>query len=73
MTDQPASLDSHGPSTEAGAEPCEDCAPATGRAILIAFAFAAFAAFIAADFATGGKLTAWTAGLLAGLRRQASK
>lgn len=67
MTDQPASLDSSGP--PAPDAPCEDCAPATGRAILFAVAFAAFAAFVAADFATGGKLTAWTAALLAGLRR----
>ena len=49
-------------------EPCEDCAPGTGRAILLAFAFAAFAAWVAADFATGGKLTAWAAATLAGLR-----
>lgn len=63
MTDQPAS-----PDPPAAEEPCEDCAPATGRAVLIAFAFAAFAAWVAADFATGGRLTAWAVGTLAALR-----
>ena len=62
MTDQPA---------DPGAEPCEDCAPGRGRAILLAFAFAAFAAYVAADFVTGGKLTAWTVATLAGLRGKA--
>ena len=63
MTDQPASPD------VPADEPCEECAPNTGRAVLLAFAFAAFAAWVAADFATGGKLTAWAAATLAGLRR----
>lgn len=49
-------------------QPCEDCSPATGRAVLFAFAFAAFAAWVAADFATGGKLTAWAVGTLTALR-----
>ena len=68
MTDQPANLDSSGNGITPDAEPCEDCASGTGRAVLLAFAFAAFAAWVAADFATGGKLTAWAAATLAGLR-----
>ena len=64
MTDQPASPDV----PEAAEQPCEDCSPATGRAVLFAFAFAVFAAWVAADFATGGRLTAWAAGTLAALR-----
>lgn len=70
MTDQP---DSSAQTAKlfTDEEPCEDCTSHTGRAFLLAFAFAAFAAYVAADFALGGKLTAWTAGLLAGLRRQA--
>ena len=64
MTDQPASPDP----PAAAEEPCEDCSSVTGRAVLFAFAFAAFAAWVAADFATGGKLTAWAAATLAGLR-----
>jgi hypothetical protein len=43
----------------AAAEPCADCLSARG--ILFAAAFAAFAAYVAADFALGGKLTAWVA------------
>ena len=63
MTDQPAS-----PDPAAAAEPCEDCASVTGRGVLLAVAFAAFAAWVAADFATGGKLTGWAVATLAALR-----
>jgi hypothetical protein len=45
---------------------CEWCAGL--RVVLFATMFAAFAAYVAADFATGGKLTAYVAGALAGLR-----
>ena len=31
----------------------------SGKGILLAVGFAAFAAYVAADFATGGALTAW--------------
>lgn len=43
----------------------------TGRGVILAVAFAAFAAYVAADFATGGKLTAAAAGALAALRGRA--
>lgn len=46
-----------------------DCATCiTARGILIALGFAAFAAYVAADFATGGRLTGIVVGALAGLR-----
>ena len=64
MSDQPASPDTP-PAVE---EPCEDCSPVTGRAVFLAVAFAAFAAWVAADFATGGKLTGWAVATLAALR-----
>ena len=70
MTDQPANPD---PPAAAADEPCEDCVSHPGRAFLLAFAFAAFAAWVAADFATGGKLTAWAMGTLAALRRGQSE
>jgi hypothetical protein len=55
------------PGPEGGA--AEDCASClTARGVLIAAGFAAFAAFVAADFATGGRLTAAMLGLLATLR-----
>ena len=64
MTDQPASPDT----PPAAEEPCEDCSPVTGRAVFLAVAFAAFAAWVAADFATGGKLTGWAVATLTALR-----
>lgn len=45
------------------AEECESCIGARG--VLLALGFAAFAAYVAADFATGGKLTAAVLGALA--------
>jgi hypothetical protein len=55
------------PGPESGA--AEDCATCiTARGVLIALGFAAFAAFVAADFATGGRLTALAVGALATLR-----
>jgi hypothetical protein len=46
-----------------------DCATCiTARGILFALAFAAFAAYVAADFATGGRVTAVALGALATLR-----
>jgi hypothetical protein len=59
------------PGPEGGAEggADEDCPTCiTGRAFLIALGFAAFAAYVAADFATGGRLTAVALGALASLR-----
>lgn len=39
------------------ADECDNCLSAKG--IMLAVGFAAFAAYVAADFATGGKLTGW--------------
>lgn len=55
------------PEDEAGAAGgCAWCAGA--RTVLFAVAFAAFAAYVAADFATGGRVTLYVAGALSGLR-----
>jgi disulfide bond formation protein DsbB len=54
------------PGPEGGAEECATCI--TARGIMIALGFAAFAAYVAADFATGGRLTAVALGLVATLR-----
>lgn len=61
----------------AGADPaagaageCENCL--RGRTVVAALAFAAFAAYVAADFATGGKLSAAVLGALAALRGRAA-
>lgn len=51
---------------EGGAEECAACI--TARGILLAVAFAAFAAYVAADFATGGRVTAVALGTLATMR-----
>jgi hypothetical protein len=53
------------PDTEPAAEPerCAECM--SGRAIILAAAFAAFAAYVAADFMSGGRLTAYLLGLFA--------
>jgi hypothetical protein len=52
-----------GPAAEAEAgAPCADCL--SGRSIMLIAAFAAFAAYVAADFMSGGRLTAAVAGLL---------
>lgn len=50
----------------------DDCANCLGpRSILLALAFAAFAAYVAADFATGGRVTAAALGLVAAVRGRA--
>lgn len=57
-----------GPGAAAG----DDCATCLGaRAILLALAFAAFAAYVAADFATGGRVTAAALGAVAAVRGRA--
>jgi len=48
------------------AKPCDTCM--SGRAMLGVFAFAALTAFVAADLASGGRLTAYVVGLVASLR-----
>jgi hypothetical protein len=69
MTDQ--SPEASGAEDQAP-EAADDCATCiTGRGILLALGFAAFAAFVAADFATGGRLTAAVAGTVAALRGRA--
>jgi len=69
MSDQPAEIP---PGTDPGAG--DPAAPAgiTGRGILLALGFAAFAAYVAADFATGGRLTTWALAALAALRGRES-
>ncbi len=70
MTDQ--SAEASGPADPPAAEGAEDCAACiTARGVLLAVAFAAFAAYVAADFATGGRLTAVALGALAALRGRA--
>ncbi len=67
MTDQ--SAEASGPADPAAAGGAEDCATCiSARGILFALGFAAFAAYVAADFATGGRLTAVALGALATLR-----
>lgn len=73
MTDQvstPAEGNGKAPgATAPGASEADDCATCiTARGVLIALGFAAFAAYVAADFATGGRLTALALGALATLR-----
>jgi hypothetical protein len=51
---------------QTGGEPCEDCARISGWGVIAAVAFAAFAAYVAADFATGGRMTALILALLPG-------
>jgi hypothetical protein len=65
-----AGADPAGPAEAAAAAEAEGgCAWCAGaRVVLFAAAFAMFAAYVAADFATGGRLTAYVAGALAGLR-----
>jgi hypothetical protein len=68
MTDQ--SAEASGAEDQApAADECATCISARG--ILLALAFAGFAAFVAADFATGGRLTAAVAGTVAALRGRA--
>ena len=65
MTDESAeAAPTAGP--EGGAEDCATCI--TARGLFIALAFAAFAAYVAADFATGGWITAAGLSALATLR-----
>lgn len=65
MTDESAeAAPAAGP--EGGAEECATCI--TARGVLFAVAFAAFAAYVAADFATGGWITAAGLSALATLR-----
>lgn len=55
------------PDTAAAAS--EDCATClSGRAITLAVVFGLFAAYCAADFATGGQLTTWLAALVTSAR-----
>jgi hypothetical protein len=71
MTDQSAEAsgaEGQAPAAE-GAEDCAACI--TARGILLALAFAGFAAYVAADFATGGRLTAAVVGTVAALRGRA--
>jgi len=58
-----------GPADPPPAGPGDDMQAAGARVALIAVGFAAFAAYVAADFATGGRLTAWVIGLFAALGR----
>lgn len=47
----------------------EECATCmSGRAITLAVVFGLFAAYCAADFATGGRLTTWLAAMVASAR-----
>jgi hypothetical protein len=66
MTESSAEATAPTPGPEDGAEDCATCI--TARGFLVALGFAAFAAFVAADFATGGRLTAVALGALATLR-----
>jgi hypothetical protein len=59
-----------GPAAEA-ADECTNCLGA--RAVVLALAFAAFAAWCAADFATGGRLTAAVLGAVAAVRGRGSE
>lgn len=70
MTDQSADAAAPAPGPGAGAaEGAGECAACiTARGVLVAVAFAAFAAYVAADFATGGRVTAVALGTLATLR-----
>ena len=54
------------PEPAAAGEECADCIG--GRALVLAVAFAAFAAFVAADFYLNGRLTAAVVGTLGTLR-----
>lgn len=58
-----------GPGAAPAADECATCLGA--RTILLALAFAAFAAYVAADFATGGKVTAAALGAVAAVRGRA--
>jgi hypothetical protein len=64
-----SSAEASGAEGQAPAAEAEECATCiTARGFLIALGFAAFAAFVAADFATGGRLSAVAVGALATLR-----
>ena len=58
-----------GPAPAGAADECANCLGA--RAIVFALAFAAFAAYVAADFATGGRVTAAALGMVAAVRGRA--
>lgn len=60
MTDQPAAP-APGPADDAGPGPRGQCAACV---IIKVVVFAGFVAYIAADFATGGKITGWLLGWL---------
>lgn len=65
MSETPADDQGQAPAADA-AEDCAECLSARGY--LLAIAFAAFAAFVAADFYTGGRLSAAVAGTVAAVR-----
>lgn len=69
MTNQNPEADPAAGQAEAEAEGCENCLGA--RVVLLAVAFAVFAAYVAADFATGGRLTSAALGVVAAVRGQA--
>lgn len=57
------------PESTATASKDDDCATCmSGRAITLAVVFGLFAAYCAADFATGGRLTTWLAAMVASAR-----
>ena len=62
----PPEAEAPGPAAAAGPAPCADCL--SGRSLMVAAMFAAFAAYVTADFFTGGRLTAALLGLLASAR-----
>jgi hypothetical protein len=67
MTDESPEATAPTAGPEGGAD--DDCPTCiTARGVLFALGFAAFAAYVAADFATGGRLTAVALGLVATLR-----
>jgi hypothetical protein len=67
QTPEPAAAEG----TAAAEEECTTCLGP--RAVLLALAFAAFAAYVAADFATGGRVTAAALGLVAAVRGRGSE
>jgi hypothetical protein len=74
MSDQTEPGAPEATATDPDAGPAEDCAACIGaRGVLLALAFAAFAAYVAADFATGGRVTAAVIGTAAALRGRGSE
>lgn len=69
MTDQNPEGTAAAEAPAAEADECAECLG--GRVILLAVLFAAFAAYVAADFATGGRLTTGALGVLAAVRGRA--